>query len=131
MANRVSNQQINHDKVLEAACQYLDKSKYDVYSNPGSMKNTQVGNYWPDIIVTKKRDNNVLFIIEVETPDSVTDNEAKNQWKDYSELGSTFYLLVPYESRNDAELLCRANKIKARFGTYSYNNNHEIVIKYE
>ncbi len=118
MANRYPNEQSEHDKVIEYAYSHLNKTTHDVYINPGSYKNTSVNGLYPDIIITAKGDKVVKFIIEVETVNSINQNEV-NQWRSYIKLGGTFYLLVPKDSKHKAELLCRQNNLKARFGTYT------------
>lgn len=129
MDNRSWNSQGEHDRVIQAAYNNLDKVNHTVYINPNQQKNTSINNSYPDIIITPKNDNTVKFVIEVETVDSINNAEA-NQWKTYSQLGGTFYLLVPQQSRDVAELICRQNSIKARFGTYRYSNGN-YVIAYE
>jgi len=118
-----------HDNIIQVAYNNLDKTNHDIYINPGQQKNTHINNYYPDIIITDKNSKAPKFIIEVETPDSINFNET-TQWKSYSTLGGLFYLLVPLNLKNQAELLCRQQGIKARFGTYHIENN-QIVISYE
>lgn len=132
MANRFPLNQSEHDNVIQAAYNGLDKTNHDIYINPGQIKNTSVAGYYPDIIITNKGETTVKFIIEVETADSINKNEV-NQWQNYStKISGTFYLLVPYEYRNIAETLCRQNGIKARFGTYQKDSFNNIInIKYQ
>lgn len=132
MANRFPANQSEHDNVIQAAYNGLDKTGHDVYINPGQTKNTSVAGYYPDIIITNKGDNKVKFIIEVETADSINQNEVE-QWINYStKISGTFYLLVPYASKNVAESLCRQNGIKARFGTYQKDGWGNIInIQYQ
>lgn len=118
-----------HDNVIQAAYNNLDKLNHDIYTNPGQQKNTHINNNYPDIIITDKNSRAPKFIIEVETPDSINFNETA-QWRTYSTLGGLFYLLVPLNLKNQAELLCRQQSIRARFGTYRIENNR-IVISYE
>lgn len=129
MAIRNFNNQNEHDSVIQAAFSNLDKTNYNVYTNPNQQKNTHINGNYPDIIITLKNDNHVKFIIEVETADSVNNSEV-NQWGKYSKLGGIFYLLVPYSCRQTAEKLVRMNGIKARFGTYRVLNGR-YVINYE
>lgn len=129
MAERHLDYQTIHDSVIQTAYNNLDKVKHDVYINPGNIKNTQVSGLYPDIIITKKDEKNVKFIIEVETQDSINQNEVQ-QWTEYSNIGGQFYLLVPKNMKDTAELLCRQNNIKARIGTY-YKDNSQIIIKYD
>lgn len=131
MGNRNPLNQPLHDRVIQAAFEHLDKMDHDVYINPGTNKQTSINGEYPDIIITKKNDINVKWIIEVETADSINQNEAINQWSPYSKLGGTFYLLIPKNSRNLAEQICVQNNIKARFGTYTMDSSNNIIISYE
>lgn len=132
MANRFPANQSEHDKVIHAAYNGLDKTKHDVYINPGQTNNTSVAGYYPDIIITNKGEKNVKFIIEVETADSINQNEVQ-QWINYStKISGAFYLLVPYNYKHIAETLCRQNGIKARFGTYQKDGWGGIInIQYQ
>jgi len=130
MAQRTDTLQTFHDRVIEIAANNL-RENYKVYTNPGTQHNTSVGNLYPDIILTPKDSNSVSFIIEVETSDSVTAHEAYSQWKDYSKLGGTFYLLIPQTSRTLAETLCKQYSISVKFATYSIDQNNHLQINYE
>ncbi len=114
MANRLPNNQSVHDRVIEAAASRLDSVNYDIYKNPGQQKNAHVGNNYPDIILTKKGERSLQFIIEVETEDSVNLIEATNQWKRYStRIKASFYILVPVKSKNLAiSLQCKFLEFK-------------------
>jgi hypothetical protein len=125
MALRLFTQN-EHDNVIQAAFNNLDKVNHRVYINPNKQKNTSINGQYPDIIITPADDNTVKFVIEVETSESVNTNEVQ-QWKTYSQLGGIFYLLVPISSKDLAELLCRQNGIKARFGTYQFQSGHYII----
>lgn len=132
MAYRNFNIQNVHDNVIQVAADNLVRSgNYRVYTNPGTQQNTSIGNLYPDIILTPTNSNNVEFVIEVETADSVNANEAIMQWRTYSNLGGTFYLLVPSESRILAGNICLQYGIQAKFGTWSINNFNQLVITYE
>lgn len=130
MAQRNPQWQTYHDKVIEIAASNL-RNNFTVYTNTAGNRNTSVGNQYPDIILTPKNSNTVNFIIEVETTDSVNAHEAYNQWKDYSKLGGTFYLLVPRESRSLAETLCKKYEIPAKYATYWVDLNNYLQINYE
>lgn len=119
MAKRQPNIQSLHDRIIETAERLLDKTNYDIYTNPGNQKNARIGVNYPDIILTKKGEDTLEFIIEVETVDSVNIREAENQWKKYStEIKASFYILVPLKSKYTAIKLCKQIGISARFGTY-------------
>ncbi|MCF8257565.1 MAG: hypothetical protein K9J06_08435 [Flavobacteriales bacterium] len=125
MAIRLFTQN-EHDSVIQAAYNNLDKVNHRVYINPNQQKNTSINGFYPDIIITPASDNTVKFVIEVETSESVNNIEAQ-QWRTYADLGGTFYLLVPFASKTLAELICRQNGIKARFGTYRFQNGRYII----
>ena len=126
MAFRNYISQNEHDSVIQAAYNNLDKLNHKVYTNPNQQKITSINGHYPDLIITPANDNTVKFTIEVETSDSVNNAEV-HQWRTYSQLGGTFYLLVPFASKALAELLCRQNGIKARFGTYRFQNGRYII----
>jgi hypothetical protein len=133
MVYRSTNDQTLHDKVIEAAANRLDAVNYEIYKNPGQQKNMRIGDNYPDIILTKKGERTVQFIIEVETADSVNLTEATTQWNKYStEIKASFYLLVPFLSKNDAINLCKKIAISARFGTYQVDKLGNVInISYE
>ncbi len=128
MANRLPNLQSLHDRVIQAASSRLDGTNYDIYTNPESQKNAGIGDNYPDIILTKKGERTLEFIIEVETSDSVNISEATNQWKKYSTgIKASFYILVPLNSKNAAINLCKQIGISARFGTYQVDTYGNVI----
>ena len=87
-------------------------------------KNAGIGDNYPDVILTEKNGTTVKFIMEVETADSVSKEEAVRQWKKYvSEISATFYLVVPISSLKKAKDLCQREGINARFATFSLNGS--------
>jgi len=125
-AKRIIDDQSLHDRIIAFAANGLDKSKYDVYTNPGQEKNTHVGGQFPDLILTPKGDKSIQFVIEIETAASVTEEEARNQWKVYAELPGTFYLIVPQSSLELARILCSGMSINAKFGYYTVNASNQV-----
>jgi len=120
-----------HDKVIAEAVKILSQEHFDIYTNPNKEKNAGINDNYPDIILTEKGTNTVKFIIEVETVDSITENEAENQWKKFAtEIKSTFYLLVPANSINKANELCKKLGINVRFAQYT-ETAESINIKFD
>lgn len=118
MAARPEEQQIEHDLVIEATVeQFGNSAKYVLYSNPGTEQNVAVGHQYPDVVVTEKGSSKVRFIIEVETTDTVGDQEL-NHWRALAGLGPPLYLLSPYAALADAERLCAGAGIKCHNGYY-------------
>jgi hypothetical protein len=118
MAARTEEEQTEHDLVIEATVeQYAKSAKYVLFANPGTEKNVAVGHQYPDIIVTEKGSTKVRLVIEVETTDTVGDQEV-DHWRALSSLGPPLYLLVPYTVTADAERLCSESNIKCHHGYY-------------
>lgn len=133
MATRNSYSQTLHDRVIQTAVNRLDKINHDVYSNPGSYKKISIGDNYPDIIITRKGDTTVQYIIEVETSETVNIAEAITQWKKYAnDIRTSFYLLVPLPQKNLAVSLCKQIGITVGFGTYTVDTYGNITnINYE
>lgn len=111
--------QTEHDQVvIESAKTYLNSMQqgYMISTNPGSEKNFWVGSdsNYPDIVVWKSYSSGstsgaVSVIEEIETVESVNDIESE-QWREYSELGATFRLIVPQKVVSTTiEILHRKN----------------------
>ena len=122
MATRSVQNQNFHDQVVNLAASYLDQNQYTVYKNPNGERNTKVGESYPDIIVTTKGSTTAIFIIEVETQDSVTAIEATTEWREFQKLGGTFYILVPRDSVGVARQLCVLHNVKANIASYWVEN---------
>ncbi len=124
---RQSSDQIFHDKIIQIAAENLKKTnKFTVYTNPNGEHNTKIGNSYPDIILTPIGSNTVQFVIEVETAISINESEVA-QWREYSGLGGTFYLLVPKEELSRIKQICALFNITAKFGYYSVENENTII----
>ncbi len=130
MAIRNFDSQTYHDRVIDIAAGRLTGS-FTVYTNPGGQQRTRIGNLYPDIILTQIGNNTVQYIIEVETVETVSHSEVQ-QWKQYSTLGGTFYLLVPSQLREKAETICRTYGIySVKFGTYWVDAQNVLQLNYE
>lgn len=116
-----------HDRVVREIVAHLNQKNYDIYINPGQEKNAGIGDNYPDVIMTEKGTKTVKFFLEVETTESVTQDEAIRQWKKYAtEINASFYIVVPIQSLNKAKELCQKNNINARFATFLLRNNNLI-----
>ncbi len=116
-----------HDSIIRIAAENLTKTaKYKVYTNPDGEHNTSLGNSYPDIILTPIGNNTVQFIVEVETADSINESEV-SQWREYSAIGGTFYLLVPKEELSRTKQICALFSITAKFGYFSVENGNAII----
>ena len=133
MAVRSEEEQTEHDLVIEAAVeQFAGSAKYAVHSNPGTETNIAVARQYPDIVVTEKGSSKVRFLIEVETNDSVGDQEV-NHWRALCALGPPLYLLTPHAATPAAERLCADAGIKCHQAYYTRDElgRFKIVLKRE
>lgn len=133
MAIRAADSAALHDRVIQAAASRLDSGNFDIYTNPGTAKLNGIEHNYPDIILTRRGDRVVQFIIEVETLDSINLNEATQQWRKYAtEINASFYILVPLHAKRLAVTLCKQIGISARFGTYTLDHYGNVIdVQYE
>ncbi len=133
MAARPEEEQTEHDLVIEAAVeQFASSARYTLHSNPGTEKNIAVGHQYPDIIVTERGSAKVRCVIEVETTDTIGDQEVPH-WRALSTLGPALYLLTPYAATADAERLTAAAGIRCHHGYYHKDElgRFRVVLKKE
>lgn len=123
MANRRGEIQSEHDAVVSASARtyagWTNKG-FVVSVNPNGQKNQSVGPSqsprYPDVLVWEPNkpgssSGRAHVIEEIETDDSVTDQEAA-QWFDYGSLGvATFNLVVPVSRKSYALEIIRRKAI--------------------
>jgi hypothetical protein len=132
MANRTTETTELHDKVIREMRNVLNQRDYDIHINPGQEKNAGIGDNYPDVVMAIKGTRQVKFILEVETSDSVTKEEAEGQWKKYAnEINATFYIVVPEPVAFKAKQLCQQVGVNARFATYDVDLNGKISFRFK
>ncbi len=127
MAVRSFQNQDFHDHVIKTLKEVYSRRKdvKEVYVNPAQEKNAALHGIYPDVIVKNQRG---YLIFEVETMDSITDDEAM-EWSNISTLG-TFYLVVPDSSQEDTvKLLVKHVLRKAIIITYKLAENKLVFSK--
>ena len=72
----------------------------------------------------------VNFIVEITAPKQANLDYIMTVVKPISELGGTFYLLVPKSEKNHIEKICRENQIHPRYGVY-FKQGNELKILFE
>ncbi|MFA5386068.1 MAG: hypothetical protein WC297_00065 [Candidatus Paceibacterota bacterium] len=129
-----TNQGIHDKAVKDIARKRFDGVKYDVYTNPGGEKNAYVGSktnpIHPDILVLEKGYGlrTAIAIGEIETSDSITDNEA-DQWKEYAATKIPFYLYIPAGNASKATDILKKKGIKiSGLRTYKYDSLGELIV---
>lgn len=129
MLNRRTEKQSEHDGAVYAAQNIYQKNGLKVWINPGSEKNKELGGRYIDVIASERPRFDKAWVTEVETDDSVSESEAKNQWKDYASVYERWHLAVPVSSKSEAEELLRKHRITnctvitwrhERDGTYTF-----------
>lgn len=132
MANRTIETTGLHDRVIREIKNVLDQRNYDIILNPGQEKNASILGNYPDVIMAIKGTKQVRFILEVETSDSVTKEEAEGQWRKYAnEIRATFYIVVPESAALKAKQLCQQAGVNARFATYDIDLTGKISFKFK
>ena len=129
MTERPTDQAKRHDWLIEETIKLHYKGKIDaeIAKNPNGEHNKNVGEFYPDIIIY--RGNEILIIEEIETEDSVNENEFKTQWEHYSKLGAKkFILTVPKEKIHDAIILTK--NLSCELWYYEIKDEKLIFNKY-
>lgn len=117
-----------HDKVIAKIKAWKEGQERYAVTNPGQEKNVEGSvkrgdqTVYPDVVVRPKKGEPIDELYEVETPDSI-DEEETGQWKKYNAGKSSFYLVVPEGYVSVAKNLIRDFTIA---GFYCYNANLEI-----
>ena len=120
-----------HDEVIRKIVGHLNQRDYDVYINPGQEKNAGINGNYPDVVMTKKNERVVKFIMEIETEESVTENEASQQWKKYAdEIKASFYIVVPNNLVSRAKEYCVKYNINARFASFTTNQHGDLSFNF-
>jgi len=122
MVIRGKSRQTEHDLVVEASADTFRKTGGSASTNPSSEKNIEVSGLYPDVVA--KKANGTIVIEEIETEDSVTQDECENQWKPYSELGYQFNLIVPKDSLGLAQRLIRKAQLNVTLQGYTIRGNN-------
>ena len=108
-----------HDEIITSVESILTKQGHLVRTNPSTSKkngiNRGVELFYPDLYVYEIRSSNdkdvVTQLYEVETEQTVNDDEAKDQWKKFAKGTSDFYLVVPKGSVDEAKSLVEKHGI--------------------
>jgi hypothetical protein len=139
MAERTAVTQSEHDRVVRAWAQVLEKGLiggFRVSTNPGSNRSAQVGPVheprFPDVVVWRGeagqgRDGTAELISEIETSDTLTDDEVLSEWTGYARVPAPFYLVVPEGLESKAMHLIRKTPVRVS-QLWSYRiDGHEIM----
>lgn len=125
MANRESKKQSDHDNVVYTAKSIYEEHGKNVWINPGSTKNKTWSGQYIDVIATENKNSDKAWVIEIETEDSVSSTEAKNQWEKYDKaFTQRWHLAVPVNSESEALKLVNDTGIEhCKVITWKKNND--------
>jgi hypothetical protein len=105
MTTRSADRQSDHDDAVRAAGQiYRQKGKH-AWINPNGERNKSWSGRYIDVIAAENPQADKAWVTEIETQDSVSDSEARTQWKDYSQAYQHWHLAVPIGSKEEANSL--------------------------
>ena len=117
-------------KIIEFI-QEQHKERFRVIDNTGVDKKVVAGQF-PDILFLQQEpppNNNILFVLKVETGKNLVDNLAK--WKALGNAPSAFYIVVPKSNLEEARKLATATDVRARFAWYEIEKNEVKEVNYE
>lgn len=125
MAKRISTKQSEHDAAVKAASQIYRQDGKTVSINPGSEQNESWSGRYIDVIAKDSSASSTAWVTEVETEDSISEAEAREQWVDYDNVYTqAWHLAVPVGTENDAkELIGRYGIKHCRIITWRRNND--------
>ena len=103
MKKRNNDEHSKHNGAVYALQDIFQRAGRVVWVNPGSEKNKEWSGRYIDVIVQHQAQS--AWVIEIETKESITEDEAKQQWVDYASVYQNWYLAVPINSKSKAELL--------------------------
>jgi len=110
MVKRAKEKQEIHDIVVSKVKSWLETNNKgcEVITNPSQEKNQHVirgeDKVYPDVVYRPKSGELITRLYEVETEESVNEDEAK-QWKLYNSGKSSFYLVIPKNKLVNAKKL--------------------------
>lgn len=112
MAKRTEERQEIHDTWVQRIAKIRfnfpnnDHPDWETYTNhpdrTWGVENEEGEELYPDIVVVNTVDEKLIMIGEVETEDSVTEEEAE-QWREYSEVVQPLFLYVSEGYCGDAK----------------------------
>jgi hypothetical protein len=138
MAERPYEELIIHDQLIISLKQTIycypnEKHPYlKTYTNHPERKKGVLdknGEFcYPDVIVIDLRNENVIMVAEVETPSTLTEEEAK-EWELFSYLAQHFALFYPKGYKFKIRQLCQKIKIDSFLEYSKYEGKFKLEKK--
>lgn len=108
---RSTDEQFLHDWVIRKVHEKYSRLYSEVHINPGDEKNREYQGKYPDAVIINY--GQVIQIVEVETRETIN-TERVGKWKELSNLGVKFSLLVPKELLAATRDICWKNGLAAK-----------------
>jgi hypothetical protein len=121
VAARDAKSRQEHDTLLDMIARRLKIPTWTIATNPGDAGDEGVpypspegfsAIAYPDILAREKFTGRLSAVGEVETASSVTEEEARDQWRLFAQLAPKFFLYVPKECEAEARRLLRKYGIR-------------------
>lgn len=120
MAARDAKSRQEHDTLLDMIARRLKIPTWTIATNPGDAGGEGIAYpspqgeaiAYPDIVAREKFTGRLAAVGEVETASSVTEEEARDQWRLFARLAPKFFLYVPKECEAEARRLLRQYGIR-------------------
>lgn len=124
------NEKETYKKVLNRLFEGLKTDRHDKFKNDRlTERKFAVDDLYPDIILTKKDDTTIEFMIEIVVKEHISKAALLQKWLPLSQKGTTYYLLVPKSTLKQVQKMCGDQKMQVRFGTYEIKQN-KVEIKF-
>jgi hypothetical protein len=120
VAARDEKSRQEHDTLLDMIARRIKIPTWTLATNPGETGGEGVpypspegeALAYPDIIARERFTGRLAAVGEVETASTVTEEEARDQWRLYAHLAPKFFLYVPKECEAEARRLLRKHGIR-------------------
>jgi len=97
--HRTPEHQFQHDHTIASLASHYARRQCDVWTNPANDVSKEFSGLHPDVIVHDKKG---YFLFEIETEESISEEEALSEWAEFDHAWKVWYLAVPAPKRNDA-----------------------------
>lgn len=95
----------DHDAVVVALANIYKQHDFWTCINPGSQRNCEWNGLYMDVIVSSESPPESALVFEIETEETVSVEEARDQWSVYDETFGVWHLVVPRGTERNARRL--------------------------
>lgn len=137
MAARDEKSGQEHDTLLDMVARRIKIPTWTLATNPGDARVEGIehpspegtATAYPDLIARERFTGRLAAVGEVETASSVTEEEARDEWRLYAHLAPKFFLYVPKECEADARRLLRKHGIRPEgLFLFSFTEKNNFIV---